>query len=99
MARACEEAGAAAITIHGRTREQRYSKAADWDRIGQVAAERGIPVVGNGDILTPYEARERMQRSGVRSVMLARGALIKPWLFREIRAGRTGCPRPRSGSR
>jgi tRNA-dihydrouridine synthase 3 len=92
VARACEEAGAAAITIHGRTREQRYSKAADWDRIGQVAAERGIPVVGNGDILTPYEARDRMRRSGVTSVMLARGALIKPWLFREIREGRTWLP-------
>jgi tRNA-dihydrouridine synthase 3 len=58
----------------------------------KVAAERGIPVVGNGDILTHYEARERMQRSGVRSVMLARGALIKPWLFREIREGRDWLP-------
>jgi tRNA-dihydrouridine synthase 3 len=92
VARICEEAGAAAITIHGRTREQRYSKSADWDRIGQVAAERGVPVIGNGDILTAYEARERMQRSGVTSVMLARGALIKPWLFREIREGRTWLP-------
>jgi tRNA-dihydrouridine synthase 3 len=79
---------AVAIAIHGRTREQRYGKAADWDLIGRLAAERGVPVVGNGDILTHYEARARMQRSGVRSVMLARGALIKPWLFREIREGR-----------
>jgi tRNA-dihydrouridine synthase 3 len=92
LARACEDAGASAVTIHGRTREQRYSKAADWDLIGRVAAERTIPVVGNGDILTPYEARDRMQRSGVRSVMLARGALIKPWLFREIREGKTWLP-------
>ena len=83
-ARACEEAGAAAITIHGRSREQRYQRAADWDLIGRVAAERGIPVVGNGDVLTHYEARERLRASGVRSLMLARGALIKPWLFREI---------------
>ena len=59
LARACEEAGAAAIAIHGRTREQRYSRAADWDAIGRVAAERGVPVVGNGDILTHYEARDR----------------------------------------
>ena len=51
-----------------------------------------IPVVGNGDILTPYEARDRMQRSGVRSAMLARGALIKPWLFREIREGKSWLP-------
>jgi len=94
VARACEEAGAAAITIHGRTREQRYSKAADWDLIGRVAAERTVPVVGNGDILTHYEARQRMVRSGVTSVMLARGALIKPWLFREIREGRSWLPTP-----
>jgi len=92
IARACEEAGASAIAIHGRSREQRYQRAADWDLIGKVAAERGIPVVGNGDILTHYEARERMRGSGVRSVMLARGALIKPWLFREIREGRDWLP-------
>jgi tRNA-dihydrouridine synthase 3 len=94
LARACEEAGASAIAIHGRTREQRYSRAADWDAIGRVAAERSIPVVGNGDILTHYEARERRQRFGVASVMLARGALIKPWLFREIREGREWLPTP-----
>ncbi|MFI4943861.1 MAG: tRNA-dihydrouridine synthase, partial [Burkholderiales bacterium] len=52
------------------------------------------PVIGNGDILTYYEARERMARSGVRSVMLARGALIKPWLFREIHEGRSWLPSP-----
>ena len=59
-----------------------------------MAAERAVPVVGNGDILTHYEARDRMARSGVRSVMLARGALIKPWLFREIREGRSWLPTP-----
>ncbi len=94
VARACEEGGADAIAIHGRTREQRYSKAADWDLIGRVAAERGVPVIGNGDILTHYEASDRMKRSGVRSVMLARGALIKPWLFREIRTGTAWLPTP-----
>jgi tRNA-dihydrouridine synthase 3 len=92
LAKACEEAGAAAIAIHGRTREQRYSRAADWDAIGRVAAERNVPVVGNGDILTGFEARERGARSGVSSLMLARGALIKPWLFREIREGREWLP-------
>jgi tRNA-dihydrouridine synthase 3 len=94
VARVCEENGAAAIAIHGRTREQRYSRAADWEIVGRVAAERSVPVIGNGDILTHYEARERMSRWGVRSVMLARGALIKPWLFREIREGRTLLPSP-----
>lgn len=94
VARACEEGGADAIAIHGRTREQRYGKAADWDLIGRVAAERGVPVIGNGDILTHYEARDRMKLSGVRSVMVARGALIKPWLFREIREAGTWLPTP-----
>src|SRR4029453_13931816 len=94
VARACEESGAAAITIHGASREQRYSRAANWDTVGRVAAERSVPVIGNGDILTYYEARERMARSGGRSVMLARGALIKPWLFREIHEGRTWLPSP-----
>jgi len=92
VARVCEESGADAIAIHGRTREQRYSRAADWDLIGRVADERGVPVIGNGDILTHYEARERMARSGVGSVMLARGALIKPWLFREVRSGHSWEP-------
>ena len=92
LARACEEAGASAIVIHGRTREQRYSRAADWDLIGRVAAERTVPVVGNGDILTHFEARARMEQAGVDSLMLARGALIKPWLFREIREGRSWLP-------
>jgi tRNA-dihydrouridine synthase 3 len=87
VARICEESGADALTVHARAREQRYNRAADWDLIGRVASERGIPVIGNGDILTYYEARERMTRSGVGSVMLARGALIKPWLFREVRTG------------
>jgi tRNA-dihydrouridine synthase 3 len=92
VARICEESGADALTVHGRTREQRYNRAADWDVVGRVAAERGIPVIGNGDILTPYEARERRARSGVRSVMLARGALIKPWIFRELREDRVWEP-------
>ena len=94
VARVCEESGAAAISIHGRSREQRYSRAADWEIVGRVAAERGVPVIGNGDILTHYEARDRMSRHGVRSAMLARGALIKPWLFREIREGRSWLPSP-----
>ena len=82
----------AGITVHGRTREQRYTRAADWDLIGQVAAERKVPVVGNGDILTWYEAKERLERSGAAGVMLGRGALIKPWLFQEIREGRELAP-------
>jgi tRNA-dihydrouridine synthase 3 len=94
LARVCEEAGASAIVVHGRSREQRYTRACDWDLIARVASERKVPVVGNGDILTHYEARERVARSGVAAVMLGRGALIKPWLFREIREGRSWLPSP-----
>lgn len=84
VAKVVEEAGAAALTVHGRTREQRYSRAADWDAIARIAAERTIPVIGNGDLLTWYETHDRWQKSGVASVMIGRGALIKPWIFREI---------------
>lgn len=84
VAAAIEDAGAKALFVHGRTREQRYSRAADWDAIGRLAAERTIPVIGNGDVLTWFEAHERWQASGVASVMVGRGALIKPWIFREI---------------
>jgi tRNA-dihydrouridine synthase 3 len=92
VARVCEESGADAIAIHARTRDQRYNRAADWEAIGRVAAARRVTVIGNGDVLTHYEARDRMARSGVTSLMLARGALIKPWLFREIREGKEWRP-------
>lgn len=84
VARLVEESGAAALTVHGRTREQRYTKAADWQLIGAIARERTIPVIGNGDILTHYEGRWRMAESGVAALMVGRGALIKPWIFQEI---------------
>jgi tRNA-dihydrouridine synthase 3 len=92
IARICEAAGAAAIACHGRSREARYTRAADWELIGQIAAERSIPVVGNGDILTHYEASDRLAQSGCSGLMLARGALIKPWLFREVKTGSTWLP-------
>jgi len=87
------EAGAAAVTIHGRTTNSRYSKAADWELIRQVAeANPGLPIVGNGDILTFYEARKRMAATGVKAVMTGRGALIKPWIFDEFRQNRAWEP-------
>lgn len=89
IAQLMEEAGAAAVTLHARSREQRYSKAADWDLIGQLVEERSIPIIGNGDILTWYEARRFQERSKCASVMVARGALIKPWIFQEIAEGRS----------
>ena len=80
-------AGAAAITIHGRTMEQRYTRPADWSRISQVGGTAGVPIIGNGDILSPYEATDRLAMDGVTALMAGRGALIKPWLFSEYSAG------------
>lgn len=84
-----QNAGAQVLTIHGRTREQRYSRAANWQTIGEIASQISIPVVGNGDILTHFECRDRLAIAKIKSVMIGRGALIKPWLFQEIREGRT----------
>jgi tRNA-dihydrouridine synthase 3 len=92
VARIIEEAGAAAITIHPRSREQRYSKAADWGLVRQLVEERNIPVIGNGDILTYYEAERVRRESGCAALMVARGALIKPWIFQEIAQGQAWEP-------
>ena len=87
MAHAAADAGAAAIGVHGRTREARYRHPADWAAIAEVAAAVPIPVIGNGDLLWPHEVRDRLAASGCAAVMTARGALIKPWLFREMTHG------------
>jgi tRNA-dihydrouridine synthase 3 len=87
VARAAVDGGADAIFVHGRTRDARYRFSADWDAIGEVAAALPVPVVGNGDLLFPHEIEQAMRRSGCAGVMVARGALIKPWLFREAAAG------------
>ncbi|MCC6164461.1 MAG: tRNA-dihydrouridine synthase family protein [Acidobacteria bacterium] len=88
VARAAETGGADALTVHGRTRSARYRFAADWEAIGEVAAAVRIPVVGNGDILFPEVIARGRAVSGVQAVMIARGALIKPWIFAEA-LGRT----------
>jgi tRNA-dihydrouridine synthase 3 len=87
VARAAVDAGADAITVHGRTRAARYKNAADWNAIGEVAAAVPVPVIGNGDILFGHEVGPALERSRCTAVMSARGALIKPWLFREIAEG------------
>lgn len=86
-----EDVGAAAVILHGRSREQRYSRSADWDAVARLRRDRGLTVIGNGDVLTWYEAEARLAQSGAHGLMLARGALIKPWLFQEIREGRELC--------
>ena len=87
VARAAVDGGAAAITVHGRTREARYRHPADWAAIAEVAAAVPVPVIGNGDVLFPHEVHEGIAASGCVAAMTARGALIKPWIFTEITRG------------
>ena len=87
VARAAVEAGADAITVHGRTRAARYKMSADWSAIAEVAGSVPVPVIGNGDILFGQDVGPALQQSGCTAVMSARGALIKPWLFRELTEG------------
>ena len=77
---------------HRRTMLQRYKRPASWELIERVAHMHSVPVVGNGDVLTHYEARRRMDSHGCHAVMVGRGALIKPWLFWEHREGRELAP-------
>jgi nifR3 family TIM-barrel protein len=83
-ARILEDAGIAAIAVHGRTKEQGYSGAADWDVIAQVAGTVRVPVIGNGDLAGARDVANRMN-TGVRGVMLGRAAMSAPWIFEEIR--------------
>ncbi len=89
IARIVESEGADAIGVHARTREQRYSRAANWDLIRAVKETVKIPVLGNGDLLTHWEIAEKWSRAGCDAVMLARGALVKPWVFQEAKEKRT----------
>ena len=97
IAKIIEEAGAAAVAVHGRTREQYYSGKADWDIIRQVKEAVSIPVIGNGDVTSPQKADELVRRTGCDGIMIARGAEGNPWIFSEmIRWEETGelPPRP-----
>ena len=78
-----EDAGASAITVHPRTREQRYGETADWDLIRQVKDELSIPVIGNGDIRSCYDAKRMLDETNCDAVMIGRGVLGNPWLIRE----------------
>ena len=84
MAKIAEANGAAAVAVHGRTREQYYSGKADWEIIRRVKEAVKIPVIGNGDIFTPQDAKRMIEETGCDAIMAARGARGNPWLFRDI---------------
>ncbi len=90
IAQAAERAGAAAITVHGRTREQFYSGRADWEIIKQVKQAVRIPVFGNGDLFTPEDAVSMLARTGCDGVAIGRGAEGNPWIFAGLRAALRG---------
>ena len=84
IARIAQDAGAAAIAVHGRTREQYYSGQADWDIIRQVKEAVSIPVIGNGDVDSPQKAEAMARETGCDGIMIGRGVQGNPWLFSRI---------------
>ncbi|MDR0885875.1 MAG: tRNA dihydrouridine synthase DusB [Clostridiales Family XIII bacterium] len=90
FALAMEAAGASSITVHGRTREQYYSGKASWTEIAEVKQALKIPVYGNGDIFTGMDALRMLEETGADGVMVARGSMGNPWIFKEIKAALSG---------
>jgi tRNA-dihydrouridine synthase B len=86
VAKILEESGISALTVHGRTRAQGYSGAADWNVIGEVAAAVSIPVIGNGDLTTGADVARRRRETGIAGAMIGRAAMSTPWIFRETKA-------------
>ncbi len=86
VAKLCETAGADAITVHGRTRDQMYAPPVDWDIIRQVKQAVNIPVIGNGDVVSAQAAAQLLEQTGCDLVMVGREALGNPWIFSQINA-------------
>ena len=84
IAKIIEDSGAAAIAVHGRTREQFYSGQADWDIIRQVKEAVSIPVIGNGDVDSPQKAKRLLEEAGCDGIMVGRACQGNPWIFRQI---------------
>ena len=97
VAHVAQESGAAAVEVHGRTREQFYSGKADWDIIRQVKQAVSIPVIGNGDVVDGESALALLQQTGCDGIMIGRACQGNPWIFREVKnfleSGQI-CPRP-----
>lgn len=94
LAKIAQDNGAAAITIHGRTRAMLYSGVADWDIIAKVKAAVSIPVIANGDVISGAAAVRCLNRTGADMVMLGRGCFGDPWIFQEVNAALAGEPVP-----
>ncbi len=90
LARRAQDAGLDAVTVHGRTQAQQYSGRADWEAIGRVKRAVKIPVIGNGDVLSAEDARRLFEVSGCDGVMIGRGGLGNPWIYRALDAGLRG---------
>ncbi|NLD86913.1 MAG: tRNA dihydrouridine synthase DusB, partial [Clostridiales bacterium] len=98
FAKACEDSGAAALAVHGRTKVQMYSGKADWDMIAEVKHSVSIPVIANGDVFTPSDGVAILKHTGADLCMIGRGALGCPWIFAQTEAAIEGREIPPSPS-